>query len=282
MPESTPSRPFEQRIIDGFERSRIRHEVLKAKGNWISGLGRRYATLVLGASLAVGGLGIPLKASKMLDTTSDSATTQSIDQNEPLSREISGDLRAAAGLAREVSEGVNAAARTVTDPLSPQAAGRGLSVVTEKVKEDFFRTEVPFGTIIYNAARENHLAPELLAAVVKTESQFNPAARSHQGAQGLMQLVPKTGRWMGATNLMNPSDNVKAGARYLRYLNDQFNGDQTKIVAAYNAGEGNVRKFGGVPPFRETQKYVDRVLGSTQDFKDQMSGKMAELTQPGR
>ena len=91
-----------------------------------------------------------------------------------------------------------------------------------------------------------------------------------------MQLVPKTGRWMGAKNLMNPAENLAAGAKYLKYLNERFDGDQTKVLAAYNSGEGNVRKFGGVPPFRETQQYVKKVMNSKDDFHDQVNGKLAE------
>src|SRR5206468_172747 len=135
--------------------------------------------------------------------------------------------------------------------------------VAEQVKENFFKKEIPFGSIIYNEAKKNNLPPELVAAVVHTESKFVPTARSGAGAVGLMQLVPRTGRWLGATNLTDPGQNVMAGAKYLRYLVDRFGGNTTKAVAAYNAGEGNVRRFGGVPPFRETRNYVNRV----QDFQ---------------
>ncbi|HEX7192474.1 MAG TPA: lytic transglycosylase domain-containing protein [Thermoanaerobaculia bacterium] len=125
--------------------------------------------------------------------------------------------------------------------------------------------------MIYSEARKNNLSPELVAAVVNTESKFNPGARSSVGAVGLMQLVPRTGRWMGASNLLDPVQNIQAGARYLKYLSDQFNGDQQKIVAAYNAGPGNVQRFNGVPPFRETQNYVARVKNYQQDLGDRLS-----------
>ena len=149
-----------------------------------------------------------------------------------------------------------------------------LAVISDSARENFFKSEIPFGGIIYQEAMKNDISPELVAAVVKQESRFVPTARSHRGAQGLMQMMPKTGRWMGATNLMNPADNVKAGAKYLRYLTDRFDGDRTKIIAAYNAGEGNVRRFGGIPPFKETQSYVKKVKANEQEFKDQMSGKV--------
>ena len=103
------------------------------------------------------------------------------------------------------------------------------------------------------------MRPELVAAVVQAESRFKPTARSGAGAIGLMQLVPRTGRWMGARDLTNPAQNIAAGAKYLKYLNERFDGNETKIIAAYNAGEGNVKRFGGVPPFRETRNYVTKV-----------------------
>jgi len=141
----------------------------------------------------------------------------------------------------------------------------------EAAKENFFKTQVPFGSIIYNEAKKQNVPPELVAAVVHTESKFKPNARSGAGAMGLMQLVPKTGRWMGAQNLMNPNENIMAGTKYLKYLNDRFNGDQQKVIAAYNAGEGNVRRFGGVPPFKETRNYVQRVKSFQSDLQDQLS-----------
>ncbi|MEO8217674.1 MAG: lytic transglycosylase domain-containing protein, partial [Acidobacteriota bacterium] len=129
----------------------------------------------------------------------------------------------------------------------------------------------------YREAKANNLQPEFVAAVVQTESHFKPNAVSQVGAQGLMQLVPKTGRWMGARNLMNPAENVKAGAKYLKYLTERFEGNQEQAIAAYNAGEGTVRKFQGIPPYRETQNYVQRVQESQQDFHEQVTGRIAEL-----
>lgn len=284
MEEPKGQRRFEHRLIDGFDRSRIRREVLRSKANdpgTMEKLRRRYATLVLGASLAVGGLGIPIKASRMLDHADDHQSRASQAASSDLMRQISQDLAAANDITREVAGGVasaaDVAADTLTGPILPQAGNEGQpNLVTEMVKEAFFKSEVPFGSIIYKEAKKNDIQPELLAAVVKTESRFVPTARSNRGAQGLMQLVPKTGRWMGAKNLMNPAENVAAGAKYLKYLNDRFDGDQTKVLAAYNSGEGNVRRFGGVPPFRETEQYVKKVMDSKDDFHDQVRGKLAE------
>jgi soluble lytic murein transglycosylase-like protein len=88
-----------------------------------------------------------------------------------------------------------------------------------------------------------------------------------------MQLAPSTGRWLGANNLSDPAQNIQAGAKYLRYLTDRFAGDQQKALAAYNAGEGNVRRFNGIPPFRETQTYVQRVRSFQQDLGSRVDGQ---------
>lgn len=129
----------------------------------------------------------------------------------------------------------------------------------ERFRENFFRTSIPYGNIIYREARRNGLAPELVAAVIETESNFRPRLVSHKNAQGLMQLVPSTGRMMGAANLFNPAENIRAGTRYLRYLNRRFRGDPTLVLAAYNAGPSVVGRLGGVPPYRETQQYLKKV-----------------------
>ena len=132
--------------------------------------------------------------------------------------------------------------------------------INTAIRRQFFANAVPFGEIIHAKAQKYDVDPALVAAVVETESRFRTNARSQVGARGLMQLMPKTGRWMGATNLYNAEQNVDAGAKYLRYLNQRFDGNLAMTIAAYNAGEGNVRRYNGVPPFRETRSYVKRVM----------------------
>ncbi len=139
-------------------------------------------------------------------------------------------------------------------------------------KEQFFRSEVPFGTIIYQEAVRNNLPPELVAAVVEAESDFRPRLISNKNAQGLMQIVPETGRILGCDNPFNPSENVAAGAKYLRYLLDRF-GDQSMALAAYNAGEGNVDRFGGIPPFPETVNYLQRVTHGTHSYRQRIRNR---------
>ncbi|HYU31213.1 MAG TPA: lytic transglycosylase domain-containing protein [Thermoanaerobaculia bacterium] len=120
----------------------------------------------------------------------------------------------------------------------------------------------PFGDLIFEVASRYSLNPYLVAAIVRVESSFNPRARSRKGACGLMQLLPETARRFGMRrkDLFDPAKNLEAGARYLRWLADRFGSDAVQVLAAYNAGEGAVERYGGVPPFRETRNYVDRIF----------------------
>jgi soluble lytic murein transglycosylase-like protein len=119
----------------------------------------------------------------------------------------------------------------------------------------------PYGEAISRIAREQGLEPALLHAVITVESGYNPRARSRQGARGLMQLIPATARRFGVTDVWNPLENIRGGARYLRELMGLFNDDMQLAVAAYNAGEGAVMRSGNaIPPYPETRRYVPRVL----------------------
>jgi soluble lytic murein transglycosylase-like protein len=135
-----------------------------------------------------------------------------------------------------------------------------MSRISEVIRAEFFTEEVPYGALIYEKAKKYDVDPALVAAVIEQESRFRPRAKSHVGARGLMQLMPRTGRWMGARDLYDPEQNVDAGVKYIKYLNQRFNGDLKKTIAAYNGGEGNVMRYRGVPPFRETRQYVKKVM----------------------
>jgi soluble lytic murein transglycosylase-like protein len=117
-----------------------------------------------------------------------------------------------------------------------------------------------YNAIIGHAAREHQLDPGLIKAVIHAESAFNPTARSPKGAQGLMQLMPGTARDLGVKNAWSPASNILGGTRYLAQLLRKFDGNLQYALAAYNAGEENVNKYNGIPPFSETQEYVRRVL----------------------
>jgi len=283
MPDLGTKRPFQERFLDGFDRSELRAEVEKVKPKRFGRLKKKYATWALGASLAFGGLGVPMKMVQNAQSRTNAAEKAPLGQTPAATpAQIEGDLLQAKDIASQVAGGVQAVATGVQEvakaPIQVVAeAPKQIGLMTEQVKEHFFKTQVPFGSIIYSEAKKNNVAPELVAAVAHTESKFKPTARSNRGAIGLMQLVPRTGRWFGARDLTNPADNISAGAKYLRYLNDRFNGDQQKVIAAYNAGEGNVQRFNGVPPFRETRNYVQRVRNFQQDLSDQLQGQVADV-----
>jgi soluble lytic murein transglycosylase-like protein len=118
----------------------------------------------------------------------------------------------------------------------------------------------PFAAEISAAAARNGVDPALLTGLIRAESNFNPNATSAAGAQGLTQLMPATAAALGVTNPLDPAQAIEGGARYLRQQLDRFGGDASKALAAYNAGPGAVERFGGVPPYQETQNYVRRVL----------------------
>ena len=144
---------------------------------------------------------------------------------------------------------------------------REMGKIHDAIHREFFANAVPFGDIIHEKAAKYDVDPALVAAVIETESRFHPQARSRVGARGLMQLMPKTGKWMGARNLSDPGQNIDAGVKYLKYLQARFDGDLNKAIAAYNAGEGNVRRYNGVPPFRETRSYVKKVMTRKQKYE---------------
>ncbi len=146
----------------------------------------------------------------------------------------------------------------------------------ERVREDFFRTEIPYGEIIYREAKRHGIEPELVAAVIQTESDFRPRLVSPKDAQGLMQVLPATAQLMGFADPMDPIQNIRAGTRYLKHLNEEFN-DPRMVLAAYNAGPGRVRHHGTVPPFRETRDYVRKVEYSKKRFQRQIAERLSSV-----
>lgn len=117
-----------------------------------------------------------------------------------------------------------------------------------------------YDALIKASAARHGVDPALMKAMMHTESAFNPNARSPVGAQGLMQLMPATARRFSVYNPWNPAENIEGSAKYIAWLMKRFNNNVEFAVAGYNAGEGNVDKYGGIPPFRETRNYVQKVM----------------------
>lgn len=123
--------------------------------------------------------------------------------------------------------------------------------------------ETPFGELIFETARRHAINPELVAAMVRAESAFDPQAVSPKGARGLLQLMPATAKrfGVGRDSIHDPERNLDAGVRYVKWLGERFEGELPLVLAGYNAGEGMVDRYEGVPPFRETTNYIKRIYG---------------------
>lgn len=143
-------------------------------------------------------------------------------------------------------------AATQTSSAAPVTAGGGTT---------------PFGAEIEAAAARHGVDPALLKALIKQESGFDPRARSSAGALGLTQLMPATAASLGVTDPLDPAQAIDGGAKYLAQQLARFGGDERLALAAYNAGPGAVAKFGGVPPYAETQKYVTNVTAMAAQYR---------------
>jgi soluble lytic murein transglycosylase-like protein len=128
-------------------------------------------------------------------------------------------------------------------------------------------TNLELEQAVIRAAQQHHLQPALLLAVMKAESSFNPIVISKAGAVGLMQLVPETAIRHGVRHLYDTNENVTGGAKHLRYLLNRFHGNTRLALAAYNAGEHTVDRYGKIPPYKETQEYVKKVLVYYRSYK---------------
>ncbi len=128
--------------------------------------------------------------------------------------------------------------------------------------------EGPFHPIILRAADRYRVDSALIQAIIMVESSYNPRAISKRGAAGLMQLMPKTAEALGVGDSFDPEHNINAGVKYFRKLLNQFNGDVRLALAAYNAGSGKVRKYQGVPPFKATRYYIEKVFEYHEYYKN--------------
>ena len=142
-----------------------------------------------------------------------------------------------------------AAGTSTSDTTSASQSGEGLECSAE------------LDAIFDEAAEKYGVDAKFLKSIAKCESDFDPACVSHSGATGIMQLMPATAAELGVSDSYDPYQNIMGGAQYISELLDKYNGDTSLALAAYNAGSGNVAKYGGIPPFTETHNYVNKVLG---------------------
>lgn len=145
----------------------------------------------------------------------------------------------------------------VSEPEDPLKAG----AVDLDFSSDHGVPATPFGALIFSTARRHSVNPYVVAAMVRAESAFDPQAVSRKGAAGLLQLMPSTAQRFGVDeeSIFDPERNLDAGVRYIRWLSDRFDGDLTRVLAGYNAGEATVDRYDGVPPYAETRDYIRRV-----------------------
>lgn len=164
--------------------------------------------------------------------------------------------------------------RVVDDEVAPEPDPPATAALDEAIRDaviplHFEDTQAkipegPFGSMIFEAARRHSINPQVVAALIGAESAGDPRAVSRKGARGLMQLMPATAERFGTRKekLYDPKENLEAGIRYLSWLVEQFPNDLSKVLAAYNAGENAVMRYGGIPPYRETRNYVRRIYST--------------------
>jgi soluble lytic murein transglycosylase-like protein len=196
---------------------------------------------------------IELQALQSLSNTSSSISMEGTNNSESLFQE----LLANALQGNETKPVSTSSMNPINSLLSTPIDLQTLSL--SKTNTNQFSISKDLDGIIKNAAEKYDLPENLLKSVIKQESNFNPMATSSSGASGLMQLMPSTAKSLGVTNIYDPSENVEAGSKYLRNMLDRFNDNIELALAAYNAGPGNVDRYNGVPPFKETQNYVQSI-----------------------
>ena len=159
--------------------------------------------------------------------------------------------------------GSSAGVSSDTDTSTYNTAASGASVISSssvKLEASGLSCSAQLDAIFNEAASKYGVDAKFLKSIAKCESDFSPECTSSSGAMGIMQLMPQTAASLGVTNAYDPYQNIMGGARYISEKLAQYNGDKSLALAAYNAGSGNVAKYGGIPPFKETQNYVAKVM----------------------
>jgi hypothetical protein len=147
----------------------------------------------------------------------------------------------------------------LVEPVTPQPAPVATTGQLSALDPGLLE-QTPYGAIIAAVSQAHGVDPMLVRALIQVESNYRPRARSHKGAMGLMQLMPATARQYKVRNPYDPTANISAGVKHLKGLLDRMDGAVELALAAYNAGEGAVKKFKGIPPYRETRNYVSKIL----------------------
>ena len=153
---------------------------------------------------------------------------------------------------------------TVSDVVEPEKK----EAVNLKSKIDLKAQMTDIDEIVDTFSSKYNIDGDFIKAIIKQESGFNPNATSKKGAMGLMQLMPATAKSLGVINAYNPWENVEGGVKYLKGLMDRFNNDEKLALAAYNAGPNAVKKYGGIPPYKETQNYVNSIMSAYNKIKE--------------
>ena len=151
----------------------------------------------------------------------------------------------------------NQEATDVAQYIRPKISGPSIDEIFINQIE---QSEPLYNPIIFKAASEHEVELDMVRAIIMAESQYNNSSVSRRGAKGLMQLMPRTARSLGVKDILDPEQNIYAGVRHYKSLLERFDGDVKLALAAYNAGATNVRKHNGIPPFKETQRYITKVL----------------------
>jgi soluble lytic murein transglycosylase-like protein len=170
-------------------------------------------------------------------------------------------IEAAQRMLKVVGEPVADIPECMREPAAPVAAPLPVAEVVPRVDYQSIAPRKIFD-LVAKLAPQFKIEPQLALAIIAAESNFNSLAVSAKSAQGLMQLIPQTSERFNVKNAFDPAQNIRGGLTYLRWLLAYFEGDVALVAAAYNAGEGTVERYSGVPPFLETRNYVKRILAS--------------------